>query len=149
MLRVPFSVRVPRGRWRPRSLFEIAVAAAFLTAGGQAARAADMSGHWKGEWHSTTEIFHGIVNARITRCDARHYKCVFNGWAFKIMPFRYTQILTACTDPETGCIHFKATRHIPIWGMYWMNGWASNCKFCAKYHTDENRGYFVMHRVCD
>src|SRR5262245_30660401 len=89
------------------------------------AAAASLEGCWEGRWQSCTDQFQGTVKARITRCDATHYHCVFTGRAFKIMPYRYTVTLRACTDPETGRIHFKCSRKIPLWGMYWMNGWAS------------------------
>jgi hypothetical protein len=131
-----------------RRLARAAVLTVLLAGLAGPAAAATLEGCWEGHWQSTTEKFHGIVKARITRCDATHYKCVFTGWAFKIMPYRYTVTLKGCTDPETGRVHFKCTRKLPIWGMYWMNGCASDCTFFARYHTDENRGYFKMHRVC-
>ena len=106
-----------------------------------------LEGNWRGHWQSCTDQFKGTVNARITRCDARHYKAVFWGRAFKIMPYRYTVTLTACKSPTTGKIYFKCSRKIPFWGMYWMNGWASNCKFYSKYRTDDHTGYFVMRKV--
>ena len=111
------------------------------------ARADALCGCWKGEWHSTTEVFKGKVSARITKCGPNKYKCVFTGWAFKIMPFRYKATLIGECDPETGRVTFHCTQRLPIWGCYWMNGWADGCKFCANYHTDENRGVFTMHRV--
>jgi hypothetical protein len=120
---------------------------AILAGSAVGARAACLEGYWVGHWQSCTDQFKGTVNARITRCDATHYKAVFTGRAFKIMPYRYTVTLTACKNPETGKVYFKCSRKIPLWGMYWMNGWASDCKFFAKYRTDDHTGYFVMRRV--
>jgi hypothetical protein len=110
------------------------------------ARAANLEGTWKGHWVGCTDGLQGTVNARITRCDATHYKAVFTGRAFKVMPYRYTSILIAHKDPETGHMHFKCTQKLPLWGCYWMKGTATRCKFSARYHTDDHVGYFKMVR---
>jgi hypothetical protein len=128
-------------------LVAVALAAAVSAGAAGRADATSLEGCWEGRWQSCTDQFQGKVKARITRCDATHYHCVFTGTAFKIMPYRYTVTLTACCDPETGKIHFKCSRKIPLWGMYWMNGWASGCKFKARYNTDDHVGYFVMRKV--
>jgi hypothetical protein len=124
-----------------------AVIAAALVETPLAASAADLCGHWRGHWQSCTDQFKGTVNARITKCGPNKYRAVFTGRAFKVMPYRYEAILTACQDPETGRVHFKCQRKIPLWGMYWMNGWASDCKFFSRYRTDDHTGYFEMRRV--
>ncbi len=138
------SAYAPRGR---RLAAAFIFAALWTGAACRPARADSLEGCWKGEWYSTTEKFHGKVSATIIRCDSCHYECVFTGWAFKIMPYRYKATLIGCTD-SCGCVHFKCKRKIPIWGWYWMKGCACGCTFSARYHTDENAGYFKMHRVC-
>jgi len=110
------------------------------------ARAACLEGTWKGHWIGCTDGFKGTVKARITKCDSTHYRAVFTGRAFKVMPYRYTAILIAHKDPETGHVHFKCTQKLPIWGCYWMRGTATNCKFTARYHTDDHIGLFTMVR---
>jgi hypothetical protein len=110
------------------------------------ARAACLEGTWKGHWIGCTDGLKGTVKARITKCDATHYKAIFTGRAFKVMPYRYTAILTAHKDPETGNVHFKCTQKLPIWGCYWMRGTATKCKFTARYHTDDHVGKFTMVR---
>ncbi|MBX3433524.1 MAG: hypothetical protein KF847_09405 [Pirellulales bacterium] len=112
-------------------------------------QAATLCGQWKGEWHGCTDGLQGTVSARITQIDASHYKAVFWGRAFKVMPYRYTSTLTACNDPESGKVRFKVTQKLPVWGCYWMNGWANDCTFFARYHTDDHVGYFKMTRVGD
>lgn len=110
--------------------------------------AADLCGCWEGNWKSCTDGFQGTIKARITKCDENHYRAVFTGRAFKIMPYRYTAILTAVTDAETGITHFKSSMKLPIWGCHWMNGCATADKISAKYHTDDHKGYFNMCRTC-
>jgi hypothetical protein len=134
-----------------KSLRTLILAALVAVAGWNAApgaRADDLSGCWEGRWHGCTDGLEGIVKAKITRCDATHWRCVFHGWAFKVMPYRYTAILKGTEDPETGRVTFRCTTKLPIWGCYWMRGWASGCNFKARYHTDDHVGYFVMKREC-
>ena len=62
------------------------------------------------------------------------------------MPYRYTVTLRGHRDPETGIVHFRCHTKLPLWGKYWMSGYVTDCKFVAKYHTDDHVGYFVMRR---
>ena len=132
--------------WRGRAV-RFVIAVVVLSSMASSARAASLCGKWEGRWKSCTDHFEGTVNAKITRCGCGKYKAVFTGRAFKIMPYRYTAILTAHKDPATGIVHFKCTRKIPFWGCYWMNGTATNCCFKARYRTDDHTGIFVMRRV--
>jgi len=118
--------------------------AAFLPS---AVQGDDLCGCWKGYWKGCTDGLSGTVRARITKCGENRYRAVFWGRAFKIMPYRYESILTAATDPETGQQRFHVTQKLPIWGCYWMNGYATDCTFFARYHTDDHVGYFKMTRV--
>jgi hypothetical protein len=108
----------------------------------------DMSGCWEGTWHGCTDGFTGTVNARIRRCGPNRYHAEFWGICFKVVPYRYESTLIACNDPETGLVHFKVTQKLPLWGCYWVKGHCSQCKFFARYNTDDHVGYFVMRRVC-
>lgn len=136
----------------PRSAGAAAFLACTLGAFGavEPVRASDLCGCWEGRWYGCTDGLQGTVKAKITKlCDGR-YEAVFTGRAFKVMPYRYKSILTAWTDPATGCMHFKVTQKLPIWGCYWMNGYVTDCQFTARYHTDDHVGYFKMKRVsCD
>lgn len=125
----------------------LAGAAVFL-AGLGSAQAADLCGCWEGRWHGCTDGRTGTVKAIITRCDDTHYHCRFRGTCFGVFPYWYQATLIAHTDPQTGCVHFRCTRKIPIWGCYWMKGSSDGCTFFARYHTDDHVGYFQMRRVC-
>jgi hypothetical protein len=126
----------------------VAVALALTIAGGAARAGADnLCGCWEGTWTGCTDGLTGTVKAKITKCGPNKYRAVFWGRAFKIMPYRYTSILTAETDPETGVQSFRVAQKIPIWGCYWMKGTATECKFSARYHTDDHVGYFKMTKV--
>jgi hypothetical protein len=106
-----------------------------------------LSGHWRGQWQSCTDNFKGTVNARITKCGDGRYRVVFTGRAFKVMPYRYTAILTAETDPVTGHVHFRTSRKLPLWGCYWVSGCATGGKLVANYRTDDHTGLFTMCRT--
>lgn len=133
-------------RYRRKSIAVVATLAIFAAAH---AHAATLCGHWKGEWHGCTDGLEGTVNAKITKIDATHYKAVFWGRAFKVMPYRYTSTLTACKDPATGKVRFHVAQKLPIWDWYWMKGSVDGCTFFARYHTDDHVGYFKMQRVGD
>jgi hypothetical protein len=139
---------MPTARTLRRSSSARVLLGAFLASAlAGAAQADDLCGRWTGTWKSCTDQFQGTVNAKITRIDATHYKAVFTGRAFKIMPYRYTSILTVCRDEATGKTRFKASQKLPIWGCYWVNGAADGCTFFARYRTDDHTGYFRMQRV--
>ena len=108
----------------------------------------ELSGCWEGRWYGCTDGLQGTVKAQITKCNDHCYRAVFTGRAFKVMPYRYTAMLKAHRDEETGKICFKCTRKLPIWGCYWMRGSADGCQFFARYNTDDHVGYFKMKRVC-
>ncbi|MDA0660807.1 MAG: hypothetical protein O3C60_18535 [Planctomycetota bacterium] len=124
------------------------VALMLLFCGNGALQAADLSGYWEGTWHGCTDGLKGTVKACITKCGPNCYHAKFSGRAFKIMPYKYDAMLTATEDPVTGKVHFKCNTKLPIWGCYWMNGTASDCSLCARYHTDDHVGFFKMQRVC-
>jgi hypothetical protein len=125
-----------------------AMAIALIAVSAASTRADDLCGCWKGYWKGCTDGLTGTVNARITKCGENRYRAVFWGRAFKIMPYRYVSILIAEDDPEAGGQRFRVTQKLPIWGCYWMNGYADGCNFFARYHTDDHVGYFKMQRVC-
>lgn len=127
----------------------VLAAVGLLLASVGTARADALCGRWQGTWESCTDQFKGTVRARITKIDATHYKAVFWGRAFKIMPYRYTSILTACRDEATGKVHFKVQQKLPLWGCYWVRGSADGCNFVARYNTDDHVGYFKMRRIGD
>ncbi|MCA9237856.1 MAG: hypothetical protein KDA44_20420 [Planctomycetales bacterium] len=135
--------------WRHLRRRFAAVLMVLVLAAAAQSHAATLCGHWKGEWHGCTDGLHGTVNAKITKIDACHYKAVFWGRAFKVMPYRYTSTLTAWKDPESGKMRFKVKQKLGIWSWYWMKGWSDNCTFFARYHTDDHVGYFKMKRVGD
>jgi hypothetical protein len=128
-------------------LVSMALVVAFFAGDSNPARASDLCGTWEGRWQSCTDQFQGTVKAKIARCDATHYKAVFTGRAFKIMPYRYTATLIACQDTATGKIRFRCTRKLPFWGCYWMHGTVDGCCLFSRYRTDDHTGYFKMHRV--
>jgi hypothetical protein len=132
---------------RSTLVIRAAVAAAALTIGAAGAQADDLCGCWKGYWKGCTDGLTGTVNAKITKCGENRYRAVFWGRAFKVMPYRYESILIAETDAETGQQRFRVSQKLPLWGCYWMNGYVTDCKFFARYHTDDHVGYFKMSRV--
>lgn len=136
------------GRRPPVAMIRIAAVGLVLAlAGSASAPAADLCGCWEGHWKGCTDGLTGTVKAKITKCGPNRYRAVFWGRAFKIMPYRYESILIAEDDGATGQQRFRVTQKLPLWGCYWMSGYVTDCKFFARYHTDDHVGYFKMTRV--
>ncbi len=106
----------------------------------------DISGCWDcGYWKSFCNSHHGTLRATISRCGA-NYSVTFSGTFLKVVPFRYTQVLTV-TGYGDGVVYFRASRNIPMFGgQFCMTGSATACKFTAHYTSKKDRGVFVLSR---
>src|SRR5262245_46933962 len=51
--------------------------------------APDLSGRWSGHWESGENGHRGPLRATFTRIDDSHYRVVFRGRFWLVVPFRY------------------------------------------------------------
>ena len=108
----------------------------------------NLSGSWNGNWSSCTNGHHGPMAATFCPIDASHYQVHFNGRFFKLIPFRYTAVLTV-TGTENGRVLLSGSHHLgPILGTFSYNAWATETQFVAGYCSQKDQGQFVMSRCC-
>src|SRR5688572_12178754 len=81
------------------AVFPLVVMAAALSAG--QASAADLSGSWSGRWDSQSTGHTGPLKAEFTRIDDSQYQVDFRGRFLKLVPFRYSVVLTAVDEGDT------------------------------------------------
>jgi hypothetical protein len=124
------------------------LAAALLMASTSAALAVDLSGCWEGTWVSNQSGHKGKLRATITRIDANHYNASFTGTFFKVLPFRYSVVMTVVED--TGdVVHLKGQKDLGklAGGCYYYTSRATCCCFHTDYCSKKDHGTFDMQRV--
>src|SRR5262245_3006710 len=92
---------------RLRGLLLIALA---LFASPEACQAIDLSGCWSGTWQSCVTRHRGPLNAEFVRLNDSQYEVFFNGRFFKIMPFKYSVVMTA-TD-QNGVVYLSGSKYL-------------------------------------
>lgn len=103
----------------------------------------DLSGRWSGHWRSETTGHDGPLNARFKRTDATHYRVVFTGRFFKIIPFRYAQTLNV-TGIDGDVVYLSGSKRLLGFGNFCFDASATSCQFRATYSSRKDRGEFVL-----
>src|SRR5689334_8344899 len=65
------------------------------------ADAADLSGQWQGSWQSDGTGHRGPLRCTFTKLDDSSYQANFSGRFFRIIPFRYSVVLSAVEENGT------------------------------------------------
>src|SRR5262245_38991907 len=73
----------------------LVLVAGLMTSLPAACQAIDLSGCWSGTWQSCVTPHKGPLNAEFVRLDANTYEVFFNGRFFKLLPFKYSVVMTA------------------------------------------------------
>ncbi len=124
------------------------VASGSNVAFGQSGSAASLAGCWPcGSWQSYCTGHQGKLRGSIVQCDATHFECHFAGTFAKIVPFRYSVVLTV-TSEKDGVVYFQGQKSLGrlAGGTYNFNGYATANQFHAGYVADKDRGEFVLSR---
>ena len=103
----------------------------------------DLSGRWSGHWRSETTGHDGPLNARFKRTDATHYRVVFTGSFFKVIPFRYAQTLNV-TGTDGNVVYLSGSSRLLGFGNFCFDASATGCQFRATYSSRNDRGEFVL-----
>jgi hypothetical protein len=129
----------------PRKLFVLAwLAVTFLFAGGSAV-AADLSGSWSGYWISDSTGHRGPLRCTLTPLSDGSYQADFSGRFFKILPFRYSVILSVLQDGDT--VYLSGAHQLGRrLGTFYYNAEADSCNFVASYSSCKDHGRFVLSR---
>ena len=124
----------------------LAIAAVFVLAGARLrAQEPDLSGRWSGSWASQTSGHTGPLRGTFTRTDATHYRAVFRGRFFKVIPFRYAQTLSV-TGYEDGAVRLSGSRRLPGFGTFEYTATATATDFVATFRSRNDRGVFILSR---
>ncbi len=87
------------------------------------------------------------MNATFCRINDTQYQVHFRGRFFKLIPFRYTAVLTV-TSVEPGRVTLGGSHRLgPVLGTFSYNAWATDGQFVAGYASEKDHGQFVMSRV--
>jgi hypothetical protein len=132
---------------RPRAgSFFVAVAALLLTATTGPAADPDLTGRWSGHWQSNKSNHRGPLRGSFKQIDETHYRVVFTGRFFKVIPFRYAQTLevTGCQGDQV--LLAGSSRLGPVFGTFEYSAVASRCQFVATFYSKRDHGVFVLSR---
>ena len=105
-----------------------------------------LSGCWRGCWVSFCSGHTGKLRGSICQCDATHFRATFTGTFWKIIPFKYTVVLTG--EPAGDHMHISGQSNLGrlAGGTYYYTGWVTDCHFHLEYRTKKDRGKFEMDR---
>lgn len=111
--------------------------------------APELSGRWSGQWSSSHNGHNGPMHATFERVDSQHYQVHFNGRFWKLIPFKYTAVLTVTGVDAHGRVLLAGSHRLgPVLGTFSYNAWASDTQFVAGYCSEKDHGQFTLTRVC-
>ncbi|MFO0803029.1 MAG: hypothetical protein U0791_07900 [Gemmataceae bacterium] len=119
--------------------------AAACSGGVASAQQPNLSGRWSGHWESQTTGHTGPLNGRFKQVDDTHYKVVFTGRFFKVIPFRYSQKLEVVGGDGENVLLSGSSR-LPGFGTYEYSANATSRDFHATYQSRRDRGAFILRR---
>ncbi len=139
-------MRTPRLALFGVCLFSVLAGAAPARAAEPPPPAVDLSGNWSGFWESCTNSHRGPLHARFCRLDDTHYRVVFRGRFFGVVPFRYTATLTVVGQQGDRVLLSGSSYLGPLVGTFSYNAQATACDFVANYCSRDDHGRFVLRR---
>jgi hypothetical protein len=121
------------------------LALALLLAAPTASWAIDLSGTWSGSWGSNQTRHKGVLHAEFVRIGQSQYEVFFRGRFFKILPFKYSVVMTAVE--QDGMVQLSGSQHLGrMFGTFTFAAAANDCQFNANYYSCKDDGYFAMTR---
>jgi len=123
----------------------IIIASGAILAGQRVSDAADLSGCWSGTWQSCVTPHNGPLNAEFVRLDANNYEVFFSGRFFKLLPFKYSVVMTATED--NGIVYLSGSKYLGrMFGTFSFSATVTDCQFNASYSSCKDNGCFQMTR---
>src|SRR5262245_42007131 len=96
--------------------------------------AIDLSGCWSGTWASCQTRHKGSLNAEFVRISENQYEVFFNGRFFKLLPFKYSVVMTAVE--QEGVVHLSGSQSLGrMFGTFNFTATATDCQFNADYDS--------------
>lgn len=133
-----FQRLVPTGR-------ALAVLAALLVCQNARLCAQDLTGHWCGTWNDCKSGHDGPLRATFSKCDDQHYRAVFTGRFFKVIPFRFATTLDV-TGHEHGKVQLSGQSRLGLFGNFSYSAEATDTNFTANYSSRRYAGQFLLSR---
>jgi len=107
--------------------------------------AQDLSGCWHGTWDDCNSGHSGPLRATISKCDDQHYRAVFTGRFFKVIPFRFETVLEV-TGQADDKVLLSGESRLGMFGTFRYSAEASSTNFTANYSSRRYEGQFLLSR---
>ena len=104
-----------------------------------------MTGCWRGTWDDCNSGHRGPLRATFSSCDDRHYRAVFVGRFFKVIPFRFTTVLEVIGHEDDKLLLAGESR-LGLFGTFRYSAQATATDFTAQYSSRRYEGQFLLHR---
>jgi hypothetical protein len=128
--------------WLARTTTAVLLALAMATIGASA-QADDLSGCWAGHWQSCRTGHRGPLQAQFVRLAPDTYEVHFAGRFFKVIPFRYSIVMTAIE--QDGVVHLSGSQNLGrLFGTFSFSAVAASDSFDAHYRSTKDNGRFVL-----
>jgi hypothetical protein len=112
----------------------------------QPSHGADLTGSWSGQWESTKSGHTGPLHARFRQTDPDHYRVLWSGRFWKVVPFMYPSTLEV-THCEDGKVFLSGSQRLLFFGTFCYEAEATDCDFTATYSTARDNGVFTLSRT--
>ncbi len=107
--------------------------------------AQDLTGHWCGTWNDCKSGHEGPLRATFSKCDDAHYRAVFTGRFFKVIPFRFATTLDVAGQKD-GVVQLSGQSRLGLFGNFTYNAEATDTNFTANYSSRRYQGQFLLSR---
>jgi hypothetical protein len=110
------------------------------------AMATDLTGCWTGHWEDCRSGHHGPLKGRITKCDDTHYRAVFTGRFYKVIPFRFSVVLNVAGQGGERVVLAGESKLGLLFGTFHYQAEATDHDFMANFTSRRYQGRFVLSR---
>ncbi len=111
------------------------------------ADAANLAGRWDGSWASHKTPHKGPLHGKFTQLDSAHYRVVFTGRFFKVVPFRYAVTLQVVAA-QPGRVTMAGSSKLAFFGTFRYTAVVTANTFNASYSSAKDCGQFLLTRRC-
>lgn len=105
----------------------------------------DLSGKWCGTWRDCKSGHQGPLHATLCRIDDCHYKAVFSGRFWGVVPFRYTMTLEI-VGRDGASVLLSGSKRVGISGEFECCARGTDCELNASFKSKRYSGEFELKR---
>ena len=108
--------------------------------------AGELEGRWRqGNWIDTNRGHEGPLRAHFRQTDESHYRAVFTGRFFKVIPFRFATTLNV-VGCEGDQLILAGESRVGLFGRFTYRATADAHRFHADYQSGRWQGEFNLQR---